>query len=1427
MQERERSCSGQRGSVAGKPLSALPRLSAYLTQGGIMRRLRVFAPLVLWGLLAAIAIGCSSEPPVTDKIDGYVALIPKVLRSGENTSFSLTLFKGEEKAKSRVTVSVQDKGKAIASTAADIDGTGTVALDVPRVTPGEYQVVLTGAGFFDSTPVQIQAGTLLFLETDKPIYKPGQTILMRIVALDSDLKPVQAQATIEVQDAKGIKVFKQTVSTDEYGTVTAQLPLSTEPNLGVWKLTASAGDSSADLDVRVEKYVLPKYEVKADPAKDWFLVDEPITGHVAARYSFGLPVRGELKVTASRYLGAWEEFAAFTGTIDGEGDFTIRPAGYVAGVPEAGGLGNVRLDVSVIERSTGYEEKTTELITVAASPVNIQLIPESSVFKPGLPFGILLVTDTPGGEPVEAAVNVDVSYMNEGYGEVGHESRQVDTSRGTAMVRLTPPEKAVRMTVSASSGDAGAYKELTSAYSPSGNFVHVQQQGAPTLAVGDTARFEVASTAEAGSLYYEVVARGRVVFTQNGSGDISFTVTPAMAPSARLLVYQILPTSEVAADSLPFDVQGQYPQQVSASFGTVEAKPGDEVQVQVQTEGPAKVGLVAVDHSVFILAENRLNLEQVFADLERLYMQPQVELHEGEWMGGPLVIPGAKETFQEAGLIVLSNKKVPEGKEIEQPQVMFEALGGAKDAAERAMPGPTTTAAAAMASTTGPNGAGNLTEVQRVRQFFPETWIWDETMTDDAGRASLTYEAPDSITTWDLRAVALSPEKGLGIAETSLRVFQPFFMQADLPYSAIRGEEFPVKVALYNYLDTPQQIQVEIEPAPWFELLDSAQTTVTVAGGDIGSAEFEIRPKSIGTQLLKITARSAEAADAVTKSMIVEPEGVSREMVENAVLPAGQSRALSLALPALSVVPDSARAYVAITGSLLAETIEGLDQLLQMPFGCGEQNMILLAPDAFILKYLKGTRQLKPEIQAKAETLLVTGYQRELTYRRADGSFSAFGDQDEEGSLWLTAFVLKTFAQTKDLTFIDESVLSEAARWITEHQQADGSFEAVGFVHHQDMMGGVQGRDALTAYVAIALLEARQTAAADKAVAYLERRLDAISDPYGLALTTYVFELAESDRAAQAGQKLMAVAVEDESGLHWSGGAVQPAAREGGAVGGDGLLPPSPGPEGGLRDIQPMPSLDVEATGYATLALIESGDRVNASRAAKWLVGQRNSQGGFGSTQDTVVALQALTQFSTLGATDTNLTVTLSAGGVRREVQISPDNFDVTQVVEVPAGVGVQLSATGKGEAVIQGVLRYNLPEAEKMPSVFDIKVDYNTAQVAVNDLVDVEVTLTFGPPEPIKAGMVVLDVSVPTGFATVEESLSQLLEQPRIKRYDVAGRKVIVYVEDMNPGDQVTFSFQARALYPVRGKGAASVAYSYYTPQWRGETVSQAVSVQ
>ncbi len=447
---------------------------------------------------------------------------------------------------------------------------------------------------------------------------------------------------------------------------------------------------------------------------------------------------------------------------------------------------------------------------------------------------------------------------------------------------------------------------------------------------------------------------------------------------------------------------------------------------------------------------------------------------------------------------------------------------------------------------------------------------------------------------------------------------------------------------------------------------------------------------------------------------------------------------------------------------------------------------------------------------AKAEKLMLTGYQRELTYRRKDGSFSAFGESDKEGSLWLTAFVLKSFWQAKDLMYIDDGVLDNAKSWITAHQNLDGSFDAVGFVHHQEMMGGLKGKTALTAYVAMALMEAGEKTASARAVNYLETKLSGIDDAYTLALTTYALELAKSSKSGEAYTKLMKLAREDENGLYWGGDVSQPEPLTPG-IARPGILPPR------------SQTADIEATAYATLALIRHGDALNASRAGKWLVSKRNAYGGYGSTQDTVVALEALTAYAAGARADVNLEINVESGGRTNLLRVTPDNFDILQVVEIPIDEQVRLSVKGKGDAIAQVVRRFNLPEAGKEEKILEVSVNYDVTQVAVNDLVKVSVELAFNPPVSMEAGMTVLDVSVPTGFAPLRESIDGAMgKEVRIKRYDIAGRKVIFYIENMLPGDKLSFSFQVQAMYPVRAKGVSSRAYSYYKPEISGETLSR-----
>ncbi len=525
--------------------------------------------LKLSGLLivAVFIIGLlpSCQPALA--ASSYVAVLPKVLHSGRTEAISLALFAGDKPAKEKVEVILLKDGQKITSAKQTVDGKGTVSLDIPEVADGKYEIQIKGSAFSDKADINVANSFLVFIETDKPIYKPGQTIRMRVLTLNPELKPVTEPVAVDVLDAKGIKIFHEEVTTDEYGMAGVDLPLSDEPNLGVWKINAVTDKANSQLDVRVEEYVLPKYEVTVDLPKEWFLVNEPIKGKIGAEYSFGKPVSGEVTIVATRYVGQWEKYATLTKEIDGKIDFEVPAAGYVVGTPASGGQGNVQLDVIVTEKSTGYVEKTSRLLTVAQSSVNLQLIPEGSVFKPGLPFNVLVLTETPDNQPLERQANVTITYMDENFDNFKTEKKNINTSRGKALLELTPPEQAIAMMIEASSGDSYISQTIKASYSPSGNFIHLEQTTEGTLKIGQKISFKVYSTDRATNFYYEVLSRGTVVFSDYTTDkNITFSVTPLMAPSAKLLVYQILPNAEVAADYLPFEVEAVYPMEVSAKF---------------------------------------------------------------------------------------------------------------------------------------------------------------------------------------------------------------------------------------------------------------------------------------------------------------------------------------------------------------------------------------------------------------------------------------------------------------------------------------------------------------------------------------------------------------------------------------------------------------------------------------------------------------------------------------------------------------------------------------------------------------------------------------------------------------------------------------------------------------------------------------------
>lgn len=127
------------------------------------------------------------------------------------------------------------------------------------------------------------------------------------------------------------------------------------------------------------------------------------------------------------------------------------------------------------------------------------------------------------------------------------------------------------------------------------------------------------------------------------------------------------------------------------------------------------------------------------------------------------------------------------------------------------------------------------------------------------------------------------------------------------------------------------------------------------ANGAAGVA-FMIRPKVLGNVMLKYTAVSPVAGDAVHKSMKVVPEGITqygnRAYFINLNNEPELKSTYELELPEDSV-PDSQHVEVGVVGDVLGPVVNNLDNLVRLPTGCGEQTMSALLPNYLVMKYLQ------------------------------------------------------------------------------------------------------------------------------------------------------------------------------------------------------------------------------------------------------------------------------------------------------------------------------------------------------------------------------------------------------------------------------------------------------------------------------------------
>jgi uncharacterized protein YfaS (alpha-2-macroglobulin family) len=699
----------------------------------------------------------------------------------------------------------------------------------------------------------------------------------------------------------------------------------------------------------------------------------------------------------------------------------------------------------------------------------------------------------------------------------------------------------------------------------------------------------------------------------------------------------------------------------------------------------------------------------------------------------------------------------------------------------------------------------------RVREYFPETLLWQPQLTTDKkGRAQLDFKLADNITTWRMSVIGSTEDGEIGLAETDIRAFQPFFAELDPPRILTEGDQISLPVVLRNYLDRTQLVNVVLKPQEWFKILGASQKREEVPKSESRNAIFSIQAaSSVKDGKQQVTAVASDFSDAIEKPVTVHPDG--EEKVETASDLFDKTTSIAVNVPT-NALESSRHVELKIYPNLTTHLWESVEGIMKRPYGCGEQTISSTYPSLMMLRYLKDDKADSP-IASKARKYVEAGYQRLLGYQSTNGGFTYWGRGEPD--IALTAYALRFLHDLNTVTDVSATAIQNARTWLIAQQREDGSWRAVDWDHKENFRASVT----LTALVARSLASTepksqnQTTSPLTKALNYLEARANDLNEPYLIASYSVASSQAGlTDQVRRANIRLKEMAHAEGPRTYWA------------------LETNTPFYGWGLAG-------RIETTALAVQALSNQDTSDQAMRDLRtrgllFLIQNQDRYGVWYSTQATVNVLEALLSASSAsqGSGNSDLIEITVNGKLAQRVTLPSDRrmmaplyLDLSPAI-LTGNNQIEFQRSGSGSPVgVQLVTTYYLPWRSQAEA----------AHVRSGDAEELKLSTRFDKNEAkvgeeitcrVKAervgfrgyGMLLAEIGLPPGADVDRASLETSMRGSEwaINQYDVLPDRIVVYLWPRAGGSE--FSFKFRPRFAMSAKASASSLYDYYNPEAR-----------
>ncbi len=865
---------------------------------------------------------------------------------------------------------------------------------------------------------------MLYLYSDRPIYRPGQTLYFRLVARQADYGrytlPDLDRLPLSLQNEAGEEVASFDLPLSTFGTAHGEYVLPETLPTGEYRLVSSAADD-AGLSFRVSEYRKPEIDLQVEFGVDQAQAGDRLPVAVYASYYFGapagnLPLSWTLSASPNPFsLPEYEVGAYDTGWLDLmilsplTNDYTVTIAQGEAQTAPDGTLilelDSLTEDWTLAEMGTQRMRYHLEVVAEDESGLPVAaradtLVHPAQVYLGARPetwsgragevayFNVQAAQwdQSPAGELALRAEFGKVEWVRtEGptvfrgpsYTERFTPLASTDfttSSQGQARLAFTPPEPGTyRLALSGlQEPAAGAATEILWWAGGPGQAVWPSLPNSrlrltpdrENYRVGDTAQIFVPNPFTTSTTALVSVERGQVLRYQSlilEPGGV--TVPLRIQESDSPNIYVAVTLLGRTEDGRPDFRQGY----LNLNVDTEPLELDVRLSARPERTGPGET----VEFDLFVTDSAGQPVEGEFS----LSLVDKAVL--------ALADPNAED------ILPAFYGTQPLGV---RTSLSLAAYGNRRVALPGGMGG----------------GGGDFLSGIVVRRDFPDTAYWNPNLTTGPdGRSSLSLTLPDNLTTWMVDLRGLTADARVGQAETEIVVTRDLLVRPVTPRFLVSGDHVRLAAVVQNNTPDGRQVEVSLQ-ANGFTLDQPSTTTqsVSLAPGGQARVEWWGTVQDVPRAELIFVARSGDLSDAATPSPGALPilrYAARQSFRTSGVLDEGGEILELVSLPR-SFTGTGAGLQVELAPSLGAAMLDALAALERQPYDLTEQILSGFLPNLEAHRLLQSFGITNPELEARLGRTVDAGLQRLLDRQNEDGGWSWWtaGESDS----YVTAYIL-------------------------------------------------------------------------------------------------------------------------------------------------------------------------------------------------------------------------------------------------------------------------------------------------------------------------------------------------------------------------------------------------------------------------------------